>query len=197
MSEERNKGSGGVAGGGKKADVVSGDEYPVAANAFPRPGRSPMEDCMSKSLEQLTDAFKSSAKRWELIVYPSLLAFIVLAAYGFFLIYSLTKDVNVVARQMESIRLDMKFVSESMADVSKNMASVSRNLADVSVNMQNVSRDVRSQSVVMQEMVVHMRDMNRSMQTMTATVDQMRYHFAVMNNSISRPMSFMNSFMPW
>ena len=41
------------------------------------------------SMDRLSEAFESSARRWELIVYPSLFAFIILAAYGFFLVYSL------------------------------------------------------------------------------------------------------------
>ncbi|MDT8281563.1 MAG: hypothetical protein RQ982_01985 [Gammaproteobacteria bacterium] len=34
-------------------------------------------------LERFTRAFEYSARRWELIVYPSLFAFILLAGYGF------------------------------------------------------------------------------------------------------------------
>ena len=45
-----------------------------------------MEECLAKSLESLSTAFTSSAKRWETIVYPSLFAFILLASYGFYLI---------------------------------------------------------------------------------------------------------------
>ena len=37
-------------------------------------------------LERFARSFEISARRWELVVYPSLFAFIVLAAYGFFLI---------------------------------------------------------------------------------------------------------------
>ena len=41
---------------------------------------------------RLSEVFESSARRWELIVYPSLFAFIILAAYGFYLIYNLARD---------------------------------------------------------------------------------------------------------
>ena len=46
------------------------------------------------SMDRLSMAFETSARRWELIVYPSLFAFILLAAYGFYLIFSLAKDVH-------------------------------------------------------------------------------------------------------
>ncbi|MGB5640738.1 MAG: hypothetical protein WBM63_16620, partial [Sedimenticolaceae bacterium] len=47
--------------------------------------------------DRLSEVFESSARRWELIVYPSLFAFIILAAYGFYLIYNLAKDVHYLA----------------------------------------------------------------------------------------------------
>lgn len=135
-----------------------------------------MEECMGKSLESLSTAFTSSAKRWETIVYPSLFAFILLASYGFYLIYNLTNDVGKVANYMESI-------ASNMDDVSVNMNAVSH-------NMVIMTQTVDSQSAAMNEMTLHMRHMSVSM-------GQMRYDMSVMNNSVSRPMQFMNSFMPW
>lgn len=131
-----------------------------------------MEACMGESLDKLSTAFMESARRWEMIVYPSLFAFIILAAYGFFLIYSLTKDVHLVVE-------DMHKVSASMERVVVNMDAVSR-------NMIVMTQTVDSQSASMKEMVYHMRGMNMSM-------NQMRYDMS----NVSRPMSFMNKFLPW
>lgn len=135
-----------------------------------------MEECMGKSMEQLSRAFTVSARRWELIVYPSLFAFVLLAAYGFYLIYSLTADVHRVAGNMQSITSNMHEVAVNMQAVSKNMVVMTQTVAD--------------QSSSMREMVTNMRAMSDHM-------GRMRYDLAVMNNSVSRPMSFMNSFMPW
>jgi len=135
-----------------------------------------VEDCLGRSLETLSVAFMASAKRWETIVYPSLFAFILLAAYGFYLIYNLTSDVSKMADHMETI-------ATNMTDVSVNMNSVSR-------NMVIMTQTVDSQSADMHRMTLHMRNMSMSM-------GQMRYDLSTMNNSISRPMSFMNTFMPW
>ena len=52
---------------------------------------------MAACMDKFARTFEASARRWELIVYPSMLAFIVLAAYGFFLIYTLTGDVGRLA----------------------------------------------------------------------------------------------------
>jgi len=135
-----------------------------------------MEDCMGKSLDKLSNAFMASAKRWEMIVYPALFAFILLSTYGFFLIYSLTKDISRVADDMSRITNNMEHVAMQMDSVSKNMVIMTQTLD--------------SQLVVMNDMVYHVRGMNHS-------INQMRHDFSVLNNSVSRPMSFMNTFMPW
>lgn len=120
-------------------------------------------------LERLADAFLASAKRWEMIVYPSMFAFIILAGYGFFLIYSLTKDAHTMAQDMSNMSVKMDMISQ---------------------NMVLMTQSLHSQNKSMSEMVIAMRGMNISM-------NQMRYDMSIMNQSVSRPMSFMNSFMPW
>jgi len=131
-----------------------------------------MEDCMGRSLDKLSNAFMASARRWEMIVYPALFAFILLAAYGFFLIYSLTTDISRVADDMNKITLTMERVAVNMNAVSKNMVLM--------------TQTVDSQSASMKEMTYHMRGMNMSM-------NQMRHDMS----NVSRPMSFMNDFLPW
>ena len=147
------------------------------------PDGKSMEECMGKSLESLSTAFSASARRWELIVYPSLAAFILLAAYGFFLIYSLTQDVSRVATSMENITQNMNQVSVNMDHISKNMVIM--------------TQVVDSQSIAMGQMVASMQQMNHNMKLMNASMGRMGYDMAVMNQNVSRPMSFMNSFMPW
>lgn len=131
-----------------------------------------MEDCMGKSLDQLAKAFMASARRWEMIVYPSMVAFIILAAYGFFLIYSLTTDISRVADDMNKITITMEKISTNMDAMTKNMVVM--------------TQTVDSQSASMKEMTYHMRGMNMSM-------NRMRYDMT----NVSRPMTFMNDFLPW
>ena len=131
-----------------------------------------MEDSMGRSLEQLSKAFMASARRWEMIVYPALFAFILLAAYGFFLIYSLTTDISRVADDMNKISITMEKITINMDAVTKNMVLM--------------TQTIDSQSGSMKEMTYHMRGMNMSM-------NQMRHDMS----NVSRPMSFMNSFLPW
>lgn len=131
-----------------------------------------MDDCMGRSLDQLSKAFMESARRWEMIVYPSLFAFIILAAYGFFLIYSLTTDISRVADDMNKISITMEKITTNMDTMSKNMVVM--------------TQTIDSQSVSMKEMTYHMRGMNMSM-------NRMRHDMT----NVSRPMTFMNDFLPW
>lgn len=135
-----------------------------------------MDGGLEHSLETLSTAFTASARRWEAIVYPSLFAFILLAAYGFYLIYNLTSDVRRVADHMEEI-------VTSMSDISVNMRVMSN-------NMVVMTQTLDTQSASMREMTFYMGNINQSMV-------RMRYDLAVMNNSVSRPMNFMNTFLPW
>lgn len=149
------------------------------------------------SMARLSAAFETSARRWELIVYPSLFAFIVLAAYGFFLIYRLSGDIH--------------YLTES---VDRNMSTMSNNFADVAVNLQQMTDNVRSMTVSMdavdkkmstlEPMLANIDSMDRSMKamqvstsSMTTGVHNMGYDMNKLNRSIGRPMSFMNTFMPW
>lgn len=140
------------------------------------PASESTDDCLSKTLEQLSKAFMASARRWEMVVYPALFAFIILAAYGFFLIYSLTKDISRVA--------------DDMNQITKNMTQVATQMNSISKNMIVMTQTMDSQLVSMNDMVYQVRGMNVS-------INQMRYDFSTLNNSVSRPMSFMNTFMPW
>ena len=133
------------------------------------PEAKSMEDCMGKSMEMLANTFSASAKRWEMIVYPSLFAFILLAGYGFYLIYNLTEDAHQMAKNMQDISNNMIVVSESMIAVSQN---------------------TNRQTAAMQDIVVNMQNMNVSM-------NQMRHDMSVMNYNVSRPMSKINKFIPW
>ena len=46
-------------------------------------------------------------------------------------------------------------------------------------------------------MLTSIQEMDRSMRVMTQSTAAMGRDMAVMNQSISRPMQFMNGFMPW
>ncbi|MCW8847789.1 MAG: hypothetical protein OQK19_03480 [Sedimenticola sp.] len=142
------------------------------------------------SIDRLSEAFETSARRWELIVYPSLFAFIILAAYGFFLVYSLAKDVHYLAVSVDS---NMTVLAGNMQSVSDNMGNMTSNIKVMSDHMAEINQKVGT----LEPMLVTIGSMDRSMESMTQSTYIMRNDISRMNQNISRPMSFMNTFLPW
>jgi uncharacterized protein YoxC len=148
------------------------------------------EQINAYAIDRLSQAFETSARRWELIVYPSLFAFIILAAYGFYLIFSLAKDVHYLAISVDS---NMTVLASNMQSMSDNMGQLTANVRTMTVSVESISRDVST----LEPLLTNIEGMGNAMQAMTYTTYNMRNDMASMNRSIGRPMHFMNTFMPW
>ena len=162
---------------------------------------------MAQYMSQFARSFEASARRWELVVYPSMLAFIILAAYGFFLIYKLTDDIGKIVVQMDDISTSMVNINQNFSSTTNNMNTVSRNMVkmagdveEVTRYMKQMSKDIKEQNQAMGAIVVSMREMNQSIDSVSYTMHSMGYDTRQMGRSIdnvSGPMRFMNSFSPW
>lgn len=144
----------------------------------------------SPSFDRLSVAFENSARRWELIVYPSLFAFILLAGYGFYLVYSLAKDVHYLAISVDT---NMTLLAGNMQSVSEQMNKMSRNVGDMTQSIRSIDGNVRT----LEPMLTNMGAIEHSLKSMTSAAHSMRDDMSIMNHNISRPMSFMNKVMPW
>jgi uncharacterized protein YoxC len=146
---------------------------------------------------RLSEVFESSARRWELIVYPSLFAFIILAAYGFYLIYNLAKDVHYLAISVDT---NMTTLSGNMQNVSENMSQLTANIRAMTVTMDSIDNKVAT----LKPMLANLDSMDGAMQSMTyathtmgRSTQNMQVDMQRLNHSFSRPMSFVNAFIPW
>jgi len=142
------------------------------------------------AIDRLSQAFETSAKRWELIVYPTLFAFIILAAYGFYLIFSLAKDVHYLAISVDS---NMTVLASNMQSMSDNLGQMTANVRTMAVGVDSMARDVNTLNPMLQSM----ESLDRSVQSLNFSTAAMRDDMSGLNRSIGRPMHFMNSFMPW
>lgn len=146
-----------------------------------------------ETMERFLCVIERSARQWQVIVYPSLVAFIVLAAFGFYLIYSLTSDVRRIAQSIDP-------------NMGHHMARMTDSMQKMSVNINNMSSDIRSLPPMLSHMekldgsvytmVGETQKMNQSMRSITFSNEHMRHSIATMKNSV-RPMSMFNNFMPW
>jgi uncharacterized protein YoxC len=153
----------------------------------PAPAASPGS---YEGMDRLSAAFETSARRWELIVYPSLFAFIILAAYGFYLVFSLAKDVHFLALSVDS---NMTVLASNMQAVSDNMSQLTSNIRTMAVSVESINGKVST----LEPMLANIDSMDKAMRSMTYATHNIGTDMALMNHNIARPMSFFNTFMPW
>ncbi len=169
---------------------------PSQRGIAPRPGSGAAASAPSSevlAMERFAECFERSARRWEIVVYPAMFAFVLLAGYGFYLIYSLTSDIHVMAQRFDP-------------QMGGNMHEMARSINQLATSIDNMARDMRTMTVAMEEMNVkmsdlapmreHMAAMDQSMRAMTVAMDQMRVVAGSVGYQIGRPMSIFNSFLP-
>ena len=163
-----------------KDSMDTSNNEPAAAASVP-----PTAHVGDAHMERLATTFENSARRWELVVYPAMFAFIVLASYGFFLIYSLTNDVASLARNVTVLTSSIDRMTTNMDAIVVNMNSISSNMTEMDNKMSELA-PIRAQ----------MEQMNHATRAMAASADGMHYQMGSMNHSM-RPMGTMSSFLPW
>ena len=158
---------------------------------------NPKQRVSDDHFERFLSVFERSARRWEMIVYPSMFAFILLAGYGFFLIYSLTSDMKTIASSLDpNMGFHMSSFDESMQSITSNVGNMTSRVEDMSSEMNAISRKMNNLST-MGPIQAQLTKINQSVGLMSINFDLIRHDMATMNRSISKPMSMMNSFMPW
>lgn len=156
-----------------------------------KPGSAPAAPSSNyEGMDRLSAAFETSARRWELIVYPSLFAFIILAAYGFYLVFSLARDVHFLALSVDA---NMTVLASNMQAVSDNMSQLTSNVRTMAVSVEAINGKVST----LEPMLANIDSMDRAMRSMTYATHNIGADMALMNHNIARPMSFFNTFMPW
>lgn len=153
-------------------------------------------------MEEFVSSFQQSAKRWEIVVYPAMFAFTLLASYGFFLIYSLTSDMTQMATSMDpKMAENMEIMAKNVELMSYNMTILTQQVGEMNVTMQQLSGKLD----VMPELLTHIgqldqsvEQMNTSVLLMTNSTQKMQVDMMLLNQNISlmvRPMSMFPSVM--
>lgn len=155
------------------------------------------------AMDRFVRSFEASARRWEMVAYPAMLAFVLLAAYGFFLIYSLSKDIHTLALGMDpDMAKNLGNMSDSVVYLSENIRTMTRRVDKMAGYVEDISIKM-DMLETLEPMLVNMRGMNASISGMDASVrgitvnsDAMRYEMGRMGHSM-RPMNFMSNILPW
>ena len=144
-------------------------------------------------LEDAED-FDVRSRRLQLIVYSSLVAFVVLAVYGFWLITSLTRDVSRLVVEMSAmtrtIDREMVVMATKMGDIDDRMVTISDNMVMMNRNIGTMTRDFTS-------MNANIRSMANDTTTMAGSTLNMQRDMWSLNRNVSGPFNMMNMFNPF
>jgi len=149
---------------------------------------------VEKELHEFEAKESSVTRTLQIIVYPALVAFIILAAYGFYLVQSLTMDVK---RLTETI-------ANMNTDIHDNLGAMTGTMSKMSDHMQQMVNSTDSMSLTLQNMYRNTLQMSGDMAQMNISTYNMAHSFAYvqrdmwsMNRTVSNPMRMMTSFIPF
>jgi len=156
---------------------------------------------LESELQEFEKKADATTKRMQILVYPAMVAFIILASFGFYLIYSLTSDVNrmadTIAHMSGSIDRNMDSISGTMGHMSGKMDSLAVSTHSMSTNVGTMSENVGSMTSNTVEMVNSISGLRAATYDMAASTNNMQRDMWSLNKNISTPLSFMNNFLPW
>ena len=130
-------------------------------------------------LEKATVAMRTV----RLVVYAGMTSFVILAIYGFLLIYRLTTDVHAMVGVSKVITQQMQAMTRTMANMNQSVASLS---ADVTGMTQTIS-----------DMNETVQGMSESMNHLNQTVTLMQHSARNIDQSFGPVMGAMNRMIPF
>ncbi len=160
----------------------------------------------SETLDERKKGSDIKGQRLQLIVYTALFAFIVLAAYGYYLIFNLTHDVhslsNDVRQMTRSVNKMAMSVDTNMEIISVNIVRMQNStslMADtVSTAMPIMSDNTTKMTITADNVSNRINSMSTNMSTMSTGIIGMQRDMWSMNQSVSNPAeSMFDSMLPW
>lgn len=130
----------------------------------------------------------------QMIVYPAMVAFIILSAYGFYLVQSLTTDVHHLTQTIADMNQTVNSNMTTMTGTITSMNSQMTNLVDSTDQMADNVVGMNSST---QDMAGNIQQMNASTQNMAVSTYNMQRDMWSMNKNISGPMKMFNKFSPF
>ncbi len=182
----------------------SGDDLKARANEARKRAqekileKSFVSDPPEDPLERLANTFDNSARRWEMVVYPSLFAFVLLAGYGFFLIYRLTHDIATLSQSVTHMAV---IVSDAMPRMTKDLNVMTGSMDNMTGNIEGMTTEIVSMSSQMNSltpMSKNIQSMTHNIGSMNRSVYGMQRDMHGMNRTVSSgPFGMMNDIMPF
>jgi len=173
----------------------------------------------------LVTSLVQTNRRLQMVAFPAMFAFVLLAGYGFYLVFSLVQDVHKMATAVD---VNMTSMAGRMSQISQNLDALTGTIRDIAVNLDDLSgtvtamngkldtlppmleamRDIEGRMAAMDQstrsmdagvgaMTASMQTLNNQMAAITAAVQHISGNVSGLNQNIGRPLNFMNNMMPW
>ncbi|CAA6810353.1 MAG: Unknown protein [uncultured Thiotrichaceae bacterium] len=127
--------------------------------------------------EVIEGEMQSFENRWRYAVFPAMVAFVILAVFGFYLIYGMLQRMEALSQ-----------------DVHRMTNILEKTLPPMSDDMQEMNETISHNIPAMKEGV---SEMSISTHNIAATTGNMSNSVWEMNRSVSKPLSMMNTMMPF
>jgi hypothetical protein len=194
----------------KLSDTDTGGEFPRLSDVS-ESGEAALHttqiNLAPEAFERFSDVFENAVRRWERIVYPAMFVMVLVMAYGFFLMFNLANDMRIIAGQIAPMGKHMATLSENMGAMTNSIDNMREDMATIARVMPEMNDKLDAMPIIsvqmqimnkrMEVMNAHMEGMNQQMGIMNGRMYRMTGNIGEMNRNVSRPMNFMNSFMPW
>ena len=148
---------------------------------------------LTTELQYFERKVERQSNKIKIILYPALMAFALLAAYGFYLIQSLTTDVN---KMSASVVKMSDAISRNMNSISVTANDMSGSVGKMVGNIHSMSRSSRGIANNMGEMTITVEALRAPMDDMNASTSHMQHDVRGLNQSISKPLGMFNRFIP-
>jgi hypothetical protein len=155
--------------------------------------------------ENIEDALESFETRWKYAVFPAMIAFVILAGFGFYLIYGMLQrmeELSVNIDQMAKVMTkSLPIMEVGVVGMSSQMQSIGNDLHGMRADMSQLSNVVSDTMPAMEGKVGTMSnniyDMRNATASMANTTHNMGQNLWNMNRNFSKPLSMMRKIMPW
>lgn len=133
---------------------------------------------MTMSMAVMT--ISKAIQRWERVILPMMFGFILLAAYGFYLIFNLVYDIGMISNNVAQMTM-----------------TVDRNMIAITDELRDMKHDVRAMSKEVAQMNQGIQQLNANVAHIDYSAERMSNDLWDLSRNISGPMSTVNNVMPW
>jgi uncharacterized protein YoxC len=146
------------------------------------------------TMSMAVTTISSAMRRWEKVLLPMMAGFIVLAGYGFYLIYHLTYDIGMMSNNMAQMTMT---VDRNMTVIAQEIRGIQKEVKIMTDEVVTMDDHILKINETMLHMNESMSKINDSVAQMAMSTSRMGTDLWDLNRSISGPMSTINNVAPW